>query len=926
MSFALCGVLLLPVSVLAQGGTPIPVDSAVRTGTLPNGVRYYVRKNVQPKARAELRLVVNAGSVLEDDRQRGLAHFIEHMAFNGTKNFPKQELVKYLESIGMRFGADLNAYTSFDETEYQLQVPTDSGQFLVQGVQILEDWAHGQVFDRTEIQKERGVVIEEWRLGQGAQERMRRQYFPVLLRGSRYAERMPIGDTLTLATFQPAELERFYHDWYRPDLMAVIAVGDFDPASVEALIRQHFSELQAPAGERPRPLYPVPDHAEPLVAITRDQEATNTVLQVFYKRPIEPQGTEEAYRRGLAETLHNSMLNARLAELTQKANPPFIGASAGYGGLLRTKSAFTLGAAVVDTGVVRGLDAVLTELERVRRHGFTASELERQKTNVLRNYEQAYAEREKSESAEYAEEYARNYLEQEPIPGIAYEYRLVERLLPQVSLAEVNALGRAWVSDSNRVIVLMAPEQGAVQLPTPARLLAAFEAARNRNVEPYTDAVADAPLVPQPPPPGSITAEQTYPEIGVTEWRLSNGVRVLLKPTDFKDDEVLLGAWSPGGASLVPDSLYYDAMLSPLVIGSSGLGEFDAIQLTKRLAGKAASVAPLVGDLEEGLQGSASPKDLETLFQLVYLHFAAPRLDTVAFESYRGRLQSYLANRSRDPGSSFSDTLTVTLTQHHPRGRPMTADLIAGITGEAAFRVYQDRFRDASDFTFVFAGAFTPEQVRPLVVQWLGALPSSKRVEQGQDRGIRPPKGVVERVLRQGAEPKSQTQLVFTGDFDYTRANRHLLNALVAVLDIRLRDVLREDLGGTYGVGVSAQAQQKPVPSYNLSIRFGAAPDRLESLVTEVFRQIDTLKARGPAADVVERVKEQERRERETARRTNAYWLAQLLRQVQIGEAPGAFLAGDALTDQLSPALIQEAARRWLNTQNYVRVSLFPEQ
>jgi zinc protease len=929
MLFALCGALLLPVSLPAQAttrGTPIPLDSAIHTGTLPNGVRYYVRQNVQPRARAELRLVVNAGSVLEDEKQRGLAHFVEHMAFNGTRNFPKQELVKYLESVGMRFGADLNAYTSFDETVYMLQVPTDTGTALERGVQILEDWAHGQLFDGGEIEKERGVVIEEWRLGQGAQERMRREYFPVLLRGSRYAERLPIGDTLTLATFQPAELERYYRDWYRPDLMAVIAVGDFDPVRVEALIRERFGELRATAVPPARPMYPVPDHAEPLVTIARDREATNTILQVFFKRPVQPRGTEEAYRRGLAETLHNSMLNARLAELTQKADPPFIGASAGYGGLLRTKSAFTLGAAVADSGLERGLDAVLTELERVRRHGFADTELERQKTNLLRYYEQAYAEREKSESADYTEEYLRNYLEGEAIPGIAYEYQLVQRLLPQISLGEVNSLGRAWVSDSNRVIVVMAPERAEVDLPTPERLLAAFIAVRSRDLEPYADAVADAPLVAQPPPPGSITAEQTYPEIGVTEWRLANGVRVLLKPTDFKDDEVLFAGWSPGGASLVEDSVYYDAVLSPIVIGASGLGEFDAIQLNKRLTGKAATVAPTMGDLEEGLQGSASPKDLETLFQLAYLHFAAPRLDTVAFESYRGRLEAYLANRSRDPGSAFADTLTLTLTQHHPRGQPMTAELIDGISGETAFRVYQDRFRDASDFTFVFAGAFELDTIRPLVTQWLGGMPSIKRAELGQDRGVRPPKGVVERVLHQGLEPKSQTQLVFTGDFPYTRENRHLLNALVAVLDIRLRDVLREDLGGTYGVAVSAQAQHRPVQSYNVTIRFGAAPDRLETLTAEVFRQIDSLKLQGPPAEVVERVKEQERRERETARRTNTYWLAQLLRGTQIGDPPGAFLAADALTEQLTPAMVQEAARRWLDTNNYVRVTLFPEK
>lgn len=923
-SFVLLLLGLAAGSAAAQ--TPLPVDTAVRTGTLENGLRYYVRHNPRPEKRAELRLVVNAGSVLEDSTQQGLAHFVEHMAFNGTKNFPKQELVSYLESIGMRFGADLNAYTSFDETVYMLQVPTDTGRALARGIEILEDWAHGQAFERAEIEKERGVVIEEWRLGQGAEERMRREYFPVLLRGSRYVERLPIGDTAVLAQFAPEVLERFYRDWYRPDLMAVVAVGDFDVAEVEGMIRARFGALRNPATPRPRTAFPIPDHAETLVSIATDPEATNTVVQAFYKRAAEPEGTLEAYRRGLLESLHNSMLNTRLGELTQKANPPFINASAGFGGLLRGKSAFMLGAAVQEGGVVRGLEAVVTEAERVRRHGFTASELEREKTNLLRGYEQAYAEREKSESYEYADEYVRNFLEQESIPGIAYEYALVQRLLPQITLEEVNALARAWVSDSNRVIVVTAPERSGAAAVGERDLLAVFDAVRAAQLEPYADDVASAPLVATTPAPGRITSEQQHADLGVTEWLLSNGARVLLKPTDFKDDEVLFGARSPGGASLLPDSLYYSAMLVPALAGVSGLGSFDAIQLRKQLTGTTAQVGPAVNDLEEGLAGMTSPKDLDTLFQLIYLHFTGQRSDSIAFPAYLQRLNAVLANRDRDPETAFADTLTVTLAQHHFRAQPVTQQVVSQITRERVARVFRDRIQDASDFTFVFAGAFTVEQLRPLVLQWLGSLPSMNRREQPRDAGVRPPRGVVERTVRRGVEPKSQTEIVFTGETPYSLEARYLIGSLAEVLDIRLRDVLREDLGGTYGVGVSGSLQRVPVQSYRFSIEFGAAPDRLESLAQEVFRQIEALQRDGIAADLVERVKEQQRRTLETSSRTNAYWLGHLLRSTQTGDPLNAFLGTAAYIERLTPAKLQEAARRWLDPKHHVRVSLYPEK
>jgi zinc protease len=494
------------------------VDPAVTTGRLPNGLRYVVRRNARPAHRAELRLVVNAGSVLEDDDQLGLAHFAEHMAFNGTRNFAKQELVDFLERIGMRFGADLNAGTSFDETVYQLLVPTDSAGLLEQGIQILEDWAHGVAFDSTEIEKERGVVIEEWRLGQGAGNRMLQKQLPVLFRGSRYATRLPIGTRESLQSFSHAALRRFYRDWYRPDLMGVVAVGDFDPAVVVDLIRTHLGRVAAPPTPRPRPDYTIPARDSAAVAIATDKEATSTSASVYFLRPGKQDGSRAEYRRSLVARLYARVLNDRLYELSQRANPPFIGAGGGEGELVRNSRLFSLGAAVPDTGIVTGLEAVLVEVERVERHGFTRAELERAKQDLLRGYEQAFAEREKTESGGLAEEYVRHLLSAEPIPGIAFEFELVKALLPGISLEETDRAAREWFTVPDRVLLVNAPEKPGLTMPRPAELFALFDRVRRRDIAPYAETLSDAPLVAATLRDGVIASESRDSVLGVTRW------------------------------------------------------------------------------------------------------------------------------------------------------------------------------------------------------------------------------------------------------------------------------------------------------------------------------------------------------------------------------------------------------------------------
>ncbi len=905
--------------------SPLNTDPNVLVGELPNGIQYWIRENREPRDRAELRLVIKAGSILEDEDQLGLAHFAEHMAFNGTDNFKKQELIDYLEGIGMRFGPDINAYTSFDETVYMLTVPTDSAEIVQTAFQILEDWAHGLSFDHEEIDKERGVVIEEWRLRRGAGARIQDQQFPVLFKDSRYAERLPIGETEILESFDYETVKRFYRDWYRPDLMGVAAVGDFDSAEIERLIDQHFSSIPSPETPRERTQYPVPDHEETLFSLATDKEARFSSVSVYWKQALRDESTIASYRRSIVENLYNQMLNTRLFELTQLADPPYLGASSGQGRIIGAKEFYILGAGVRDNGIERGLEVLLTEAERVARHGFVETELERAKAELLRSMEHAYAEREKTNSGAYASEYVRAFLWDEPIPGIAAEFELHEQFMPGIRLEEVDQLASEWLVDRNRVVLASAPEKEGATMPTEDQLAGIFTAVAAAEIQAYEDAAVDAPLLAEVPAAGEIVSEGVIDDIGVHIWDLSNGIRVLLKPTDFKDDQIVFQGFSPGGTSLASDEAYVAASTATAIVGVSGVGELSLIELEKVLAGKQVRVNPSVSSLLEGVAGEASPDDVETMFQLIYLYITAPRRDEDAYLSFKSRVTAFLANRSADPNAAFQDTLSVTLAQYHRRARPATPELYDEMDLDASFTFYQDRFADAGDFTFVFVGSLDLEAMRPLVQTYLGSLPSIAREESWRDEGIERPTGVLEKTVYKGIEPKSQTQIVFTGPFEWTRQNRYTLGAMRNVLRIRLREVLREDMGGTYGVSVFGGSRRDPRPDYTFRVGFGADPERLEELVAQVFVQIDSLKKSGPTEEELAKVKETQRRTHETDLRNNDFWLGQLIGSERYGIDPRRLLTYEELVDGLTGEMVREAAVRYLRTDNYVRVSLYPE-
>jgi zinc protease len=917
--------VLAGVSAQAQSSADslLPTDPAVTLGSLPNGLRYYIRVNQRPAHRAELRLVVNAGSILEDPDQRGLAHFVEHMAFNGTAHFAKQELVNYIESIGMRFGADLNAGTSFDETVYQLQVPTDSAHIVRKAFQILEDWAHAVSFDTAEIRKERGVVLEEWRLGRGAEQRMLDQELPVIFRGSRYAERLPIGTPECIRQCPPEAIRRFYATWYRPDLMAVVAVGDFDPKVIEGLIRERFGSIPAPTAPRARERITVPARGAAEVFVASDPEATSTSVSVFLLRPGGQRGTVSTWRAELLEQLAAGIVNERLYELTRKANPPFIGAGAGRGELVRTVEAFSFGAAVPDSGVRRGLEGVLTELERAGRHGFTAPELERARRETLRGLEQAFTERDKTESASLTGEYVEHYLTGAAIPGIVYDYARAQVVVPGVTLADLNAVAKQWLAGAP-VILINTPQKNRAAVPTPETLLGLFAAVKRAEIPPYVETVSEEALVPAALAPAAITSERRDSALGTREWTFANGVRVVLKPTDFKADELLLQAWSPGGFSLAADSLLTSARFASQLINVSGVGAFSAVELQKKLAGKAVSLSPFIGSYEQGMVGQASPKDVETLLQLAYLYFTAPRLDSAAVGAWLGNFRAALANRSANPQAAFQDTLTVTLLQHHLWSRPLSSASVDEVRPAAAFDFYRQRFGGATGFTVFLVGTFDPDSVRPLVQRYLGNLPSRPTTDRAADPGIRPPAGVVERTVRKGIEPKSQTSLVFTGAARLSRLERSVLSAMANVLELRLREELREELGGTYSVGVSASATRVPRDEYRITISFGSDPARADSLVRAVFVQLDSLQATGPSASDLAKVKETLIRGRETNLRENSWWLGQLLQAVRDGDPPVPPL--EPVLASLTVESLRAAARTYLDRSRYVRVTLLPEQ
>lgn len=905
----------------------LPVDKNVIIGKLANGLTYYIRRNVEPKNRAELYLVNKAGSILETDAQRGLAHFTEHMAFNGTKDFPKNELVNYLQKSGVKFGADLNAYTSFDETVYQLPLPTDSVKLFEKGFDILANWAGMVTFDTKEINSERGVVLEEERVsGKNATERIQRQTFPVLFNNSRYAQRLPIGKEEILKNFKPETIKSFYHDWYRPDLQAVIAVGDFDPQRVEQLIKERFSGLKNPTAEKPRTKYTVPPTPGTAVKIVTDKEFPYTIAQIVVKHPETTVRTESDYMRSMRISLFNQMINARLGELMQKPEPPFLFAQASYSGFLANQDAFSTMAVAKSAGQLQGaIKATLDEIERARKFGFTETELERAKQNAMTGMENQYKEKDKTKSASFVQEYQQNFLQDEAIPGIEFEYNFYKEHLDQIKLSEINALAGSFISTQNRVVIVEAPEKEKAQLPTEQTLLSWINTG-GKNITAYVDNVSKKPLLEKEPVAGKITGETKDAAIAATTLTLSNGVKVILKPTDFKNDQILINGYSFGGTSLATDQDYVSANISSGIVSSSGIADMTQIQLDKMLSGKNVGVTPFITETTQGISASSSPKDLETAMQLIYLYFTQPRKDADIWQSQIAQTKALLPNRSLDPGQVFQDTIAAVLGNHHYRRMPLTLEKLNTANIDKAFDFYKARFADASGFTFTLVGSFETEKIKPLLEKYLGGLPAAGRKETYKNLGIHAPAGQLTKSVYKGIGDKSNVQLVFSGDFDYNDDSKLQLDALEEIMNIKLTERLREKEGGVYTPGVRAGYSKIPMGRYSITVYFTCAPANVDKLIAATMDEIAKIKQNGAEATDIAKYQAEEKRSTEVQMRENSFWAGTLIRASQNQENPDKVLEHTADLSKITVQSTKETANKYLSGVNLIRLISYPEK
>jgi zinc protease len=906
----------------------MPVDPEAVVGTLPNGLRYYVRANGKPGRRAELRLVVKAGSVLEDDDQQGLAHFVEHMEFEGTRHFPQQSIADFLSSLGLSIGPDANAATSYDDTQYTLRVPTDVPNVLDRALLVLEDWAQGATFDQSGIDHERGIVLAEWRMHLGAGERTQDKISRVQLDGSRYADRPPIGKPDVIEHAQREQLTRFYHDWYRPDLMAVIVVGDVDRDAVVTMIKSHFSSLTSPSPARPRPTFDVPDHPATRYAVLTDKETTATAVRITDLRPARDQGTVGGYRELMLDQLFATMLGGRLEELSQSASPPFLRAAADRGlfPTARTKDEAVLQALVSNDGVTRGLDALLTELLRVARFGFTATELARTKQAMMLGYERGALESPDRESSSRADEYTRNFLQDEALPTIWQELAFHRRFVAGITLSEVNALTADWFPNQNRLIVVSGPEADGIVLPDQAELAAVVKAAATKRLTAFRDAAAGQTLMDGKPVRGTVVKTTARPEAGVTEWTLSNGATVVLKPTALKEDQILFRASAPGGTSLADDADFVSARIADDVIPAGGVGRFNGVTLDKILTGKAVAVTPFVNEITEGMTGGSTPQDLETMFQLLHLRFTQPRADPTVFAAMASRAKALLANRMASPDAVFGETIEAAISQNNPRRQSETAATVDRWNLATALAFYKARFADASNFTFVFVGSFTPEAIKPLVETYLASLPATHARETWKDRGITPPSGVVDKTIEKGIAPKSEVAIVLSGPFEYDDAHLLALRTMTLILQSRLLDAIRQELGGTYSITATPNADKYPRPQYSVQIEWTCDPARTASLVQRVFEEIEAVKTTLLSPDQVTLMREGLLREFESNSQDNGYLLNLISRHYEDHDV--ANIAPDSVPAQIATLTghaIQRAAQTYLNTNNYVKVTRMPE-
>ena len=856
--------VILSVNVRAQQFTPLPLDPKVRFGKLNNGLTYYIRANKEPKQRAEFYIAQNVGSILENDNQNGLAHFLEHMAFNGTKNFPGKGIVNYLEKNGVKFGENINAYTSLDETVYNLSdVPTMREGVVDSALLVLHDWSSFISLEDGEIDAERGVIREEWRQGASPERRMLKESNKLKYSGSQYAKRDVIGDTAVINNFDHKTIREFYKKWYRPDLQAILVVGDIDVDKIEAKIKSLFADIPKKENEAERTIFQIADNQKPIISIVKDREAQVTILELEYKHeklPTEIKLSMNGYAFYTLNSLISTMIGYRFAEITQQADAPFVFARANYGELVKSKDAFTMLAVPKEGKELQGLNALLLEAEKIKRFGFTNSEFERSKTDLLKGMEKANNEKDNQKNSSLVREYVRNFLSQELIPGIEWEYKTMQMMLPQLKLEILNKVVKSYVSDTNMIVAIMAPDKEVVKIPTEDQIRAAIENVKKTELTAKAEEKSNQPLIEKAPQAGKIIKTTQNKSLGTTEWILNNGLKVVFKPTTFKKDEILLTAFSEGGYSKVTNPAdLISAALADNIVSANGLGSYNQIELSKILTGRIVRVSPYINDYYEGFWGNSSVSDFETMLQLIYLNFTATRRDDNAYKAFINLVTASLSNSATDPNKAFSDTVTTMISNHHPRTIVLNLKTLDQVNQDKALAIFKERFAIPSNFTFIFTGNIDPNNaaVKNAVYTYLGGLKSKNTKEKYTDNNIRLPKGKINNYFAKEMQIKKASNYIeYSASIAFNLTNQITVSAIAEILRLRYIDSIREKEGGSYGVSVYGGIYNIPNTGANLIMQFVTDPLKQNKLMGIIHSEIADIAEKGPLKDDLQKVKE----------------------------------------------------------------------
>ncbi len=932
MKKLILSILVLALSLVATAQQPqaLPIDSAVRVGKLDNGLTYYIRHNEHPKQRAEFHIAQAVGAILEEDHQNGLAHFLEHMAFNGTEHFAGKGIIEYFESIGVNFGGNINAYTSLDETVYRLsEVPTVREGIIDSALLVMHDWACGLLLLEEEIDNERGVIREEWRTGAQANRRMWKAINPLKYPGSQYAKRDVIGDTAVINNFEYDALRDYYKKWYGPDNQAIIVVGDIDVDQIEQKIKALWADVPARENRGERPLYSVSDNEEPIVAIVRDKEAQHTRIELEFKKPQLPKpfrGTDMAYVQSLAIELVCDMFNNRLSELSMKPEATFVGAGSYYGELVKEKDAFVAVYLAKQGQEVEAYKDLLTQLEKMRRYGFTHAELDRVKKETLSAYEKSYNERNTVRNIRYAQEYIRHYLDAEPVPGIAWEYEMIQQILPALNVEMLNQIAQNLVTDKNLIISFQAPEDNSVVLPTEAEAVALLAEVKNEEIEAPVEEAIRENLVETTPKAGKIKKTAHNESLGVTEWTLSNGVRVMVKPTTFKQDEILFYAFSQGGRSLVATENLPSAVLATDVVELGGLADMSTTDLQKALTGKRVSISPSISAYSENLNGSSTIKDLETLLQLNYLYFTAPRRDEESFQTLMSILESQLANRDKNPKVAWSDSVQMMASNYSERTMILNKELLSKVSLDKALEIYKARFANPADFTFFFIGNVDPtdKTFQSQICTWLGGLKTSKKLEKAADDKVRVAMGIQKNYFTHQMETKTASNRIQYTSYEmpYTLANDLNMEMIGCILSTRYLESIREREGGSYGVGCGGWMNRQPVASAILVMQFDTDPEKQEKLMNIIHEEVMTIVENGPLATDLQKEKESLLKDFEEDLEKNGYWEEILTNYYKNGI--NYITDYKAAVEAITAETVQETLKKLVEAGNVFEVVMLP--